>query len=250
MTTTLQSLLRPGLAAKAGLLVATAALTVHAGASKADPPLAPTDPITKFASELVGGGPIAIGDKIWSGFSFGGGFIPSAEDTVQFTVFPNFTQYQIQYNLDPNRLSPISGIFNYTITIDPAFVADGFLLESAEANVTGSASGLNNLPKFQTSVSSAALTASPLNAGSTASGFPNPSTTIAFLPNTTTASFSQAFSATSGATGNQALLTNFGLVVTQNKAFVPSVPGPLPILGAAAAFGFSRKLRRRIGQVS
>ena len=25
-----------------------------------------------------------------------------------------------------------------------------------------------------------------------------------------------------------------------------SVPGPLPILGAAAAFGFSRKLRRRI----
>lgn len=25
-----------------------------------------------------------------------------------------------------------------------------------------------------------------------------------------------------------------------------TVPGPLPLLGAAAAFGFSRKLRRRI----
>jgi hypothetical protein len=28
----------------------------------------------------------------------------------------------------------------------------------------------------------------------------------------------------------------------------PTVPGPLPILGAGAAFGCSRKLRRRIKQ--
>lgn len=33
-------------------------------------------------------------------------------------------------------------------------------------------------------------------------------------------------------------------VITQTA--IPAVPGPLPILGAGAAFGFSRKLRRRI----
>ena len=33
-------------------------------------------------------------------------------------------------------------------------------------------------------------------------------------------------------------------VITQTA--IPPVPGPLPILGAGAAFGFSRKLRRRI----
>ena len=31
---------------------------------------------------------------------------------------------------------------------------------------------------------------------------------------------------------------------------VASVPGPLPLFGAGAAFGWSRKLRRRIGSVS
>ena len=31
---------------------------------------------------------------------------------------------------------------------------------------------------------------------------------------------------------------------------ITQVPGPLPILGAAAAFGWSRKLRRRVGALS
>lgn len=39
-----------------------------------------------------------------------------------------------------------------------------------------------------------------------------------------------------------------GTFFTSTSASPSPVPGPLPILGAAAAFGFSRKLRRRIRQ--
>lgn len=35
-----------------------------------------------------------------------------------------------------------------------------------------------------------------------------------------------------------------------NGSYTPAVPGPLPLLGAGAAFGFSRRLRRRLRQSS
>ena len=42
--------------------------------------------------------------------------------------------------------------------------------------------------------------------------------------------------------------TNGGLSIAQQSDPTPSaVPGPLPLFGAAAAFGWSRKLRRRLG---
>ena len=41
--------------------------------------------------------------------------------------------------------------------------------------------------------------------------------------------------------------TNGGLSIAQQSDPTPSaVPGPLPLFGAASAFGFSRKLRRRL----
>ncbi len=42
------------------------------------------------------------------------------------------------------------------------------------------------------------------------------------------------------------LNTSTFMVVTFSTSSTASVPGPLPALGAAAAFGFSRKLRKRI----
>jgi hypothetical protein len=44
-------------------------------------------------------------------------------------------------------------------------------------------------------------------------------------------------------------VNNFTDALTQNDLSddLSQVPGPLPILGAGVAFGFSRKLRRRIG---
>ena len=41
--------------------------------------------------------------------------------------------------------------------------------------------------------------------------------------------------------------TDGGLSISQQSDPTPSaVPGPLPLFGAASAFGFSRKLRRRL----
>ena len=37
-----------------------------------------------------------------------------------------------------------------------------------------------------------------------------------------------------------------GGVWVQANPYTPPAPGPLPLFGAAAAFGFSRKLRQRI----
>jgi len=47
--------------------------------------------------------------------------------------------------------------------------------------------------------------------------------------------------------GNIYAATEGGLSITQQSDPTPSaVPGPLPLFGAASAFGFSRKLLRRL----
>jgi hypothetical protein len=60
---------------------------------------------------------------------------------------------------------------------------------------------------------------------------------------------------TNGFSGFSAGLADFGTTFTGNNqapttiygnAFNVPVPGPLPLFGAAAAFGWSRKLRRRV----
>ncbi|MEB3335489.1 MAG: hypothetical protein VKP70_10955, partial [Cyanobacteriota bacterium] len=56
-----------------------------------------------------------------------------------------------------------------------------------------------------------------------------------FNPNATDSFFTNTLVAAAGLDGVNA--------ITQT---VSQVPGPLPILGAGAAFGFSRKLRARI----
>ena len=66
------------------------------------------------------------------------------------------------------------------------------------------------------------------------------------------------YTTTSGLVGNQVrgvyasgsniyVATLGGLSIAQQSDPTPSgVPGPLPLFGAASAFGFSRKLRRRL----
>jgi len=48
---------------------------------------------------------------------------------------------------------------------------------------------------------------------------------------------------TTSGTGN---IGNFVVTLTPGSPVANNVPGPLPILGAGAAFGFSRRMRRRI----
>ena len=46
--------------------------------------------------------------------------------------------------------------------------------------------------------------------------------------------------------GNIYAATGGGLSIAQQSDPPSAVPGPLPLFGAASAFGFSRKLRRRL----
>jgi hypothetical protein len=48
-----------------------------------------------------------------------------------------------------------------------------------------------------------------------------------------------------GSSGN---LADTRLDIQFSPNALPSVPGPFPLLGATAAFGYSRKLRKRIAQ--
>jgi hypothetical protein len=54
--------------------------------------------------------------------------------------------------------------------------------------------------------------------------------------------FSETFIGTLNVTAGDVQSVNFRV----NTSNTPPVPGPLPVLGAAAAFGFSRKVRNRI----
>lgn len=60
---------------------------------------------------------------------------------------------------------------------------------------------------------------------------------------TTGTALSPNITAASWQASNLANASTFGLTIGAVE-----VPGPLPVLGAAAAFGYSRRLRRRIQQ--
>lgn len=243
MTTT-RFRFKPAFVAKAGVLAAIAALSVQAGESKAQQ--APGDKISCLVSAVVGGtcnggNPLTIGDKTLSGLSFNG-FTPGALDSILFTqITPVF--YQLQYNFDPQAQSNITGSVGYTISITPAGLAAGNEFLAAQANITG-----GNLlgGGFTTTITSAALPA-PL----TATSLNNPSAAGFFLDNTVAATFLQTFAANAPAGQGPSTINSFGIQFTQTKPSTDtSVPGPLPILGAGAAFGLSRKLRNRIKQVA
>jgi hypothetical protein len=242
MTTT-RFRFKPAFVAKAGVLAAVAALSVQAGESKAQQ--APGDSISCLVSAVVGGTcngtAMIIGDKNLTGLTFTG-FTPGALDSILFTqITPVF--YQLQYNFSPQAQSDTNGTFGYTITITPAGVAAGNQFKAAQANITG---GNLNGGGFTTTINTTSLPA-PL----TANSVNNPSPAGFFNDSTLAATFSQTFAASAPSGQGPATINSFGIQFTQNQGSTDtSVPGPLPILGAGAAFGLSRKLRNRIKQVA
>jgi hypothetical protein len=87
-----------------------------------------------------------------------------------------------------------------------------------------------------------ARVAPPLNIGT----LPNFTSLNVALP--ATAAYTASLTGTGG--GITAETTNFTLSTLLNQTFLTYeyVPGPLPILGAGAAFGWSRRLRKRIAK--
>jgi hypothetical protein len=246
------ALFRPKSVAKVGIFAA-ALFTLHAGESKASrikPPPGPGETLTTLTCSIpsiiggtCNGGDITVGDKKLTDFDFSGlEFLTT--DTMTFTSFgPGGIFHQFQYNFTPPAESPFSGSFSYRVSITPAGLALGNTFSKIQSNITGSTEGTGS---FFTSVSTNPAVSPVASVASSSNILPgdNPGNNAFFGPGVTSAIFSQSFNL-AGVSPNVSLVNSLGVTLTQKTA-TESVPGPLPILGAGAAFGFSRKLRRRV----
>ena len=168
----------------------------------------------------------ADGDFEVSAVSFTG-FTPSANDLLGYTLSGN--DLQAQLNFLPGRTTPITNAkLVYTITLK-----NSRTFETAQANITGNNGVFNTSTTANTGLPSAATSAG------------GPGTTVSFTPGLTTLTFTQTFSS---AANGSLVLNSLGTIysTTPGGGGGAEVPGPLPLLGAGAAFGFSRRLRNRI----
>ena len=169
------------------------------------------------------------GDLTFSDFNFSGftadslDYFDVSSDGISGTVTLNFVPLQ--------RASISTGTFGYTVSLS------GRNFNSAEAFLTGSTLGGAS---YSTTFKSSGLSVS-----ATARNGASPGTVRAFDSLLTSQMFTQDFVFRTSASGN---LSTVGASFDTTQA--TSVPGPLPILGAGAAFGFSRKLRKRIKQAA
>jgi hypothetical protein len=167
-----------------------------------------------------------------------------------FTITPLSPWNGPGLDQDVLRVGNLGGILTIDVTFGPGrgFPAGAMLmydvmklvgdpLQQASSNAT--VGGVPPIGGGTTSVSSTivGLTPGSLNSvnGGIVSGL--------FTPLVTSTKVSTVFSSTAPGT-----ITSFKVEFTPGAPVPPPslVPGPLPLLGAGAAFGFSRRLRRRI----
>lgn len=168
-----------------------------------------------------------IGDLSFSNFTFSGFtaeasdfFDVSSNDSISATVTLNFV---------PLQTTNTTGTFGYTVDL-----LSGRTFANAQAFITGSTLGGASY--------STVFSSSGLSVSATARNGDSPGTDRAFTPLLTSQAFTQNFAFNRSASGN------LSTVGASFDTSTHTVPGPLPILGAVAAFGFSRKLRKRIKQ--
>jgi hypothetical protein len=203
--------LKPGISrslAGAALLLSATAL-INAGESKA----AELECFLSSLSTCSG----LVGDKNFTGFSLSG-FTPRANDKLYVSMFDGY--YSVQTNFSPSTTGPLNGRLIYNVAI----VGTPFTFDEVEVSVSGGPTSPSNplitsvitsIPSFTTDSSTSSIKS--------------------FADNIKTIAVDQRFTAS-----GTRRLSSFTTTFTQN------VPGPLPLLGGAAAFGFSRRLRSRI----
>jgi hypothetical protein len=173
----------------------------------------------------------------FSNFSFSPTFTPNAGDT--FSLIGNANAGAIvTLNFNPQRnLAAVGASFTYTATLLPTSF---FKYTFNTASSSTSAPFVNDPASFvTTSLTSPQLPLSPTR--SQTGGTPSASNQFSpFQPNLTTQTFTQTF-IIDALSGDVVALVQGSWTAKANP-----VPGPLPLLGAATAFGLSRKLRRRI----
>ena len=196
----------------AALLLSTAAL-INAGESKA------AGDFECFLSQLSTCSGL-VGDKNFTGFSLTG-FTARAGDKITVTEYEGV--WSVQTLFSPSTTGTVNGTLKYNVAI----TGTPFTFNTASVNVNGANGPIAGNPQVTSTITgiTPAFTADAVSA-------PPVKT---FANNTKTIAVSQNFTASAGRR-----LSAFTTDFTQN------VPAPLPLLGAGAAFGFSRRLRSRI----
>lgn len=168
-----------------------------------------------------------VGKLTFSNFQATGSY--EAADTISINVSPTSGVYVIGNVYNPGASMPLTG--SGSLTFDIA-ATSGYAFATASAN-----SDLLNqgTPDF---TFTSALTGLPTNLV-TSGNNDGP-----HIFNAGVTSTSATISWAQGNPTNEAYASSLRL--TTNPPSI-TVPGPLPILGAGAMFGFSRRLRRRVG---
>jgi hypothetical protein len=169
-----------------------------------------------------------VGKLTFSNFQASGSAEPG--DLITILLSPNSGVYSISSNYTPSSASNAltgSGNLSFDVSALP-----GFALNTASANSDSDnqasplfafTSTLSNLPGGPLVSTGANVGPSSFTSGSTSS--------------------SVLISWAQGSSLNEAYGSSLRL--TTNPPSITAVPGPLPLLGAGAAFGLSRRLRRR-----
>jgi len=162
-----------------------------------------------------------IGDKIYNAFSW--------SDTFDHdNTFVRIGQSGSGLRTHAINVSNVNGInlnsafFNYTVSVDP--ISPLFI---NKWRASAEPSGFDPAYTLET------------NATSSAFSYPDSGGPTVNVANVTTLAFTNTLTVAPGKDGP----TSFTNTISQAEA---TVPGPLPLLGVGAAFGFSRKLRVRI----
>ncbi len=196
-------------------LTISASVMVNAGESKA----AECNIINLASCNLL-----QTGDKKLLNLNLNG-YAPGADDKINFTG-SGIGLYVVSFN------------FGNPVALNNSFSYDVMIIGTDTFKDVGSDSDTNVIPG-STSTSSQTITGITLPQVSfNGSGVPMED----FSPtNLQMINVSIGTATTGGATFN-----NFSTKFFQRSAPTQRVPGPLPLLGIGAAFGFSRKLRNRI----
>jgi hypothetical protein len=190
-------------------LFLSAAAFVNAGEVKAD--------VTCTLSQLASCTAV-LGDKTFSGFNIanftGAGTVNISEYLGVWTVATNF---------NPIPTGTINGTLSYNVAIS----GTPWKFDTATVQTLAAGVGIAGNPQVTSTISGITP---PFSVSA-----PDGPVTRNFAPNFTNINVSQNFTASA-----PRRINGF------QTSFTQKVPAPLPLLGAGAAFGFSRRLRSRI----
>jgi hypothetical protein len=188
------------------------------------------------ATLFTAGYTCTAGDKIYSEFTVLQGGATLAGATNFFIISDNNPSHTLS---SVGNYGVGTYAFSYKMEIIPASLP---FREFGSIKTSASTSIIPPPPNTWTKTLSAVPATVPGSVISTEASPGGESTLAAFPNGIKSAVFTSTLNVTSG------IVTGFSDSTTQDV--INDVPGPLPIFGAGMAFGFSRKLRRRVSAAS